>query len=298
MFKVFLKNTFALFFAIIGLVVIFLIMGPILDTKKYDEIVANGIETTAEVVDVNSSTITYLDVKYYSVKYVFKDGSGVKHDGDSTHTFTYSDLLLLELDNTILIKYDPETFESIEADYSSKNNPSLIGSTIALVLVGITDLVLWVVAIRIIANAFIKIWVLKNGEETTAEVVNIHSNVRVSNRHLYYIKYKWTDSLGNVRISKTGADYSEEIARELLSRQNIIIKAKGKHSAIVVDREIKESAKNITTPYMAQHSFEENIFINKTSEEIRRCNHCNQVVERKSNFCPNCGAEMNEEENN
>ena len=298
MFRVLLKNSFALLFAIIATVVMFLIADPILDVKKYDVIVDTGIETTAEVVEVNPSTITVMNVTYYSLKFVFEDEFGIKHTGDTTYAFTYEDLLKLELNNSILIKYDPETLESVEAEFNSKDNPSIKVSIVALVVVGIVGLILWIVAIRIILKAFIKQSVLRNGQETTAEVIKIGSNVRVNGKPLYFIEYRWRDNLGNSHNTQTGADYTEEIAKELASRGNIIIKVKGKHSAIVVDKEVEYSSRSNPKTYIEEQSYKD-ILLNRTPiRETKKCNYCGQVIEDNANFCPNCGAEMNEEENN
>ena len=138
-------DKFFILFAIIFLIPVIILIIVFFNQPNYNYILKNGIETTAEIQSGTANTSVKInDVHYYDIRYRFYDENNNVHFGRTSMTYTYQEIIELVKIGTITIKYDPKTFESIEASY---NPASDMGNIFLYIMAGvftIADIVLWV----------------------------------------------------------------------------------------------------------------------------------------------------------
>lgn len=233
MMKIIFTRNFLLIFAFVFLIPA-IILGVILfKTPNYENIITNGIETKAEVIPNSAkSNVEVNGINYYYVEFQFTIDE-LTYKGKTTSSYTIHEAVELEEIGVIRIKYDPKTFESVEADY----NPSLDkGGTTTLILFiafGLADLILWIIsAIRIYIN-YTADKIIKHGIEYTAVVNNIGSAIVENRVPKYYIEYSWQNELGETISNKSPSIYNEQQAFEMKNAKYIIIRTIGKKSVIM-----------------------------------------------------------------
>ena len=150
MVKTFFKNNFATIFAIfIAVFAAAFSFWAFANRVDYKDILENGIETQAEVLkNTYYSSLEVNGVAYYTIDFEFVDENGHSHIGTTSETFTYYEISQLCERGVITIKYDPETFDAIEASYDpSQDSGKNIATTFAVIFC-VVDALLWFFVIK------------------------------------------------------------------------------------------------------------------------------------------------------
>lgn len=286
MIKTFFKHNFVTIFAVfVAFFAIALSYAAFGNRVDYEHILANGIETEAEVLENTSrSTLVVNDVEYYMVDFEFVDENGHSHIGTTSETFTYFEMAKLCERGVITIKYDPRTFEAIEASYDpSADNGKNVISILAWVFCGI-DAVLWFFVIKTGIKNIRDKKLAENGREYTAKVSYIKSTLTVNNVPKYKVFYTWVGENGGTMSGSSSSIYNRDEAEALERAGAIQIKAEGKHSVI------------ITTPDMCQHNHFDNVSDEEANQqriEQLKCDYCGHNITKEDEYCGNCGAQVN-----
>ena len=286
MVKTFFKHNvviiFAIFVAVFAIILSFIAFGNRVD---YKDILANGIETQAEVLEhTYRSNLEVNGVPYYKVDFEFVDENGHSHIGTTSESFTYYEISQICDRGVITIKYDPESFDAIEASYNpSQDTGKKSITTIALVFMGI-DAILWFFAIKTGIRNIREKKLAENGREYTAKVTYISSNVVVNDVPKYKVHYTWVGENGTAMSASSRSIYLRHEAEALESAGTIQIKAEGKLSVI------------ITSPDMCQHNHYDNL-TNEVADQQRqaqlKCDYCGHNISSSDEYCGNCGARVN-----
>lgn len=275
---------FIMIFAIIWSLVVFAVYNSY-DSSKYQTILKEGIETTA-IVNISKTTTDsptiFMDKEYYSVYYYFEDDNGNTHMGETSDSYRHSEVEKIVDDGTILIKYHPTTFESVQADYTKSNDIEYKAMILFFSIFLVVAIILWIVTIVAITknNKRPKNDQLEfNGQQYTATVVGIGTNITQNGIQRYYIDYTWTDQSGKQYSNRTPSDYSYEHARLMEQTGQIKIIAKGKNSYIIENGIVSAYQKTIVTPQKE---------VIETSK--KNCQYCGAPLHHNKDKCPNCGA--------
>ena len=264
---------FFLLFAVTFAVPPFLMMGDILAIPRYNEIKETGVATEAIVVAGSErSNLTVNDVSYYSVEYEFTV------NGETYSNRTEANYTLLEVKKlkTIKIKYDPETFESVPADFSWLKSQGIKSSLIFVVVFGLFDICFWIIEIVFIFK-FIKRGVLAfKGKTYTAKFVAIKPGIIYNGTPLYSICYTWQDDSGEVRDGKSDDDYTMTEAHAFELAGEFKISAYGDISKII----------SKPSKLVFKQAKEENVKV----EDYYECPYCKAYLTKNTTKCPSCGA--------
>ena len=298
--KVFFKKNIAL---LLGLLFIFvtLLFGFVMlkDNINYSNILKNGIETDGYILPESYYSNTIVNnVKYYEIGYYFYDEQSNKHEGTTSATYTYSEILEFSEMETIKIKYDPKTFDSVESSFNlygtyTKNSIFVLG---IFVFFSVLSFV-WGIIIGIKEISLVK--VKRDGKEYPALVVAKTSGVVVNGVPQYRIVYTWKDELGNNITSKTRCIYTYYEALALEELGKITIKAIGKRSFVTTIPDVSRfyaEGQDTTVSYdenreksVIEKRFEAKMLKGKSS----KCEFCGQKVNSTYEYCDNCGARIN-----
>lgn len=241
----------------------------------YKDLVKNGTETYATVVTNSARSTSEINgVKYYSIEYTFTDSNNETHTGRTSEAYTYSEIVVLKKNGTILIKYNPKTFQSIQATYKMGSSPT---TTIFLVFTGV-DIIIWGVAIFLVVKEIKNRKILKNGKVYIATYVSSGSNVKVNGMPMFHIKYFWENENGEMFEEKSGHDYTYMEAMAFETAKTFKVKAANGKSVIYSTPAelVKLNTKNEKTKLKQ----EENI----------KCEYCGSLYSSKKTQCPSCGA--------
>lgn len=147
-------------FAIVAgflLIAMFFMLLPSCVPSVYQDLIDHGVETEATILGgTQDSDMEIQGVKYYNIKYTFKDEKGVEHEGKTTTKYTIEKIKAMEENKTIKILYDRETFESIEADVKEDEGAGSV-RFIPIIIMGVIDIILWIIAIYGFRNALAEI---------------------------------------------------------------------------------------------------------------------------------------------
>ena len=246
---------------------------------KYEKILKTGIEVQAEIIsDSYSSNLEVMETKYYKIEYIFVDENNIKHQGTTSESLTYADVLNLLESGYINIKYNPETFESIESSYhiTSSIRSQMIISGIIIVL----DLAAWIIAIVCVILEIRKAIISNIGKEYKAVFISYDSFLNISDTQLYSISYTWKDEYGQIKNGKSKPFFTYHEANALKNAGTFDIKVIGKKSIITAD-----------FSKLSIHNFET---IKKKKSETFTCAYCCTVYDKILERCPSCGASQNE----
>ncbi len=286
MIRTFFKHNFlaifAIFFAIPVIALGALAFG---NSVNYKDILNNGIETQAEVLEhTYRSSLEVNGVPYYRIDFEFVDENGHSHIGTTSETFTYYEITQLCERGVITIKYDPKTFDAIEASYNSSEDTGKNTMLIFFFVFGGVDVLLWVAVVKTGINNIKNAKIAKTGKDYTATVTHINSNVTVNHVPKFKVHYTWVGENGVTMSGSSSSIYSRYEAEALERAGNIQIKAEGKRSVIM------------TTPDMCQHNHYDNISnseANVQRQEQLKCDYCGHNISPKDEYCANCGARVN-----
>lgn len=286
MIRVFFKHNFLVFLAIFFAIPV-VILGSLTfgNSVNYRHILNNGVETEAEILDhTYRSSLEVNGVPYYRIDFEFVDENGHSHIGTTSETFTYYEITQLCERGIITIKYDPRTFEAIEASYDpSADNGKNVTSILAWVFCGI-DAVLWFFVIKTGIKNIRDKKLAENGREYTAKVSYIKSTLIINNVPKYKVFYTWVGENGGTMSGSSSSIYNRDEAEALERAGAIQIKAEGKHSVI------------ITTPDMCQHNHFDNVSDEEANQqriEQLKCDYCGHNITKEDEYCGNCGAQVN-----
>ncbi len=270
--KVFLF-LFFLVFAVAFAMPVFFMISPILEIPEKNDILENGVTITAEVVDgTQSSSITVNDVAYYSVQYEFIV-DGTPHYGKTTQRYTRSEVNNLKF---VTIKYNPETFKSVEVDYQAKTDPEIKTSIMLIAICGVLDIIFWIVEIVLIIQ-FIKLGIVAlKGKEYTAKFIAIKPGVVYNGTPMYSIAYSWVDVIGEVLEGESGDDYTLNEAHAFELAGQFKIMAYGNISKIT----------SKPSKMLFKQAKEENVSV----ENYYVCPYCNSMLPADATKCTACGA--------
>ena len=286
------KNNMVMVFAIIFTVVTTIIF--VSDrSNKYQNIARNGIQTTANIDyhrnSLSPSRTKYMGKSYYSVHYYFEDEDGFTHYGQTSVSFTRSEAVDIIEDGQITIKYNPATYESIQADYKKSNDARHKILIIFQIIFSAMTSLLWIAAIVVITKNIKSPKSVKTeikGEQYTATVVGIGTDITQNGIQRYYIDYTWTDQSGRNYSNRTASDYSYEHAKLMEQTGQIKIIAKGRNSSIIENGIVSTYQKTRITPSKD--------FITpkkETNEPSKKnCQYCGFPLDKDSKKCPICGA--------
>lgn len=292
MLKTFIKGNFLMIFAVaFAIPVLILSIFIFSDNTDYDDLLKNGIETTGYVIENSATTTTTVnDVPYYSIKYYFRDENLNEHEGRTSESYTYWEITQMEKRGTIVIKYDPKTFDSIEANYDPSEDVGRNTLWIFFAIFGLADVIMWVFVVKAGIHNLLLAKVEKEGKEYSATVTGISSSLVVNGVPKYKVSYTW---IGDGGVSISGSSTSQYLygeAAALESAGTITIKAIGKDSVI------------ITTPDMCLHNHYNNIEDGVANDlppqtpqkpQEVRCDYCGHYISKNDEYCGHCGAKVN-----
>lgn len=275
---------FAAFFAIPVVVLFFVLFGNNVD---YNYILKNGIKTEATPIEHSESTTTTVNgTEYYSIEYYFYDENNIKHYGETSESFTHVEIYQIIKRGSIVIKYDPMSFESIEADYDESKDTGKNVSIIFLVVFCVVEIVLWYFVVRKAMKNIREVKITNNGQEYTATVTHISTNLMVNGVQMYKVHYTWVGETGETISSASDSVYQIHQAEALERAKRITIKAIGKKSIIM------------TNPDMCVDRYYNNLE-NGISDDLEKeketlkCDYCGHEISSTDEYCGNCGARVN-----
>ena len=286
MVKTFFKNNFvaifAIFVAVFAAILSFIAFGNRID---YEYILANGIETQAEVLEnTYYSSLEVNGVSYYTIDFEFIDENGNIHRGTTSETFTYQEIARLCERGIITIKYDPETFDAIEASYDPSQDSGKNVTTALAIAFLVVDAILWVFVVKAGIRNLKEKKIEETGKEYTANVTGIKVGVVVNNVPRYKVMYTWIGENGTTMSGSSKAKYYQREAEALEQAGTIQIKAVGNISVIT------------TSPDMCKHDhygYLTNEDARIKSKEQLKCDYCGHNISEKDEYCANCGARVN-----
>lgn len=285
MIKSIFKDNFILIFALFFALPFFFLFPEVFGDKvDYKHILANGIETEATLIEGSErSSVSVNDVNYYCVDYYFFDENMVKHYGTTSESFSYYDLWQLFENETIMIKYDPKNFDSIEAFYNSSKDKGKNITTTFIIVFAIIDSILWLFAILKIKRNFKLRKILNVGKEFSAKVVKFDSNMVVNGVPRYKVYYNWISDTGESIQGVSPSIYKLQEAEALQNMRDIQIKAIGKDSVI------------ISKPDFCFDNHEQVVHNHSAIQEDNqlKCDYCGHNITEKDTYCGNCGARVN-----
>lgn len=283
---IFYKNEGLIFLAIIFLILAIVIPVSMYDRSiDYDYIIQHGVETEATINPSSyDSNVSVNDIRYYNVEYCFYDSDGNSHIGRTSTSYNNFEIKEIIENETIMIKYDPETYESVESSYDRSRDQGRKSSNVFLFAFGGIDLIMWII---IIVNAINNISLKKvydKGLEYDAEVTSISTHSIENNNSKYKVHYKWTDELGNSYTGSSSYKYLHYQAVDLHNKVNIKIKALGKKSFILTIPSLgRNENDNDRVKSPIERRFE------KYASKNNRCLRCGQNLKATDVNCPNCG---------
>ena len=295
MFKTFIKGNFLMIFAIFfAIPVIVLAALTFSNNTDYDYLLENGIEAKGYIIENSAqSTTSVNDVSYYSIGYYFRDENLNEHEGRTSESYTYWEITHMEINGSIYIKYDPETYESIEATYNPSEDVGRNTMWIFFAVFGLVDAIMWVIVIKVGRHNLLLAKVEKEGKEYTANVTGISSNVTINNVPRFKVHYTWIGDSGTTMSGSSTSKYFRGEAEALEMAKTITIKAMGKDSVIM------------TTPDMCLHNHYNNIEDGVANDlppqtpptpqkpQEVKCDYCGHYVSSSEKYCNNCGAQLN-----
>ena len=278
--KFFIRN-FIVFMAIFfALPTIFMFYHLSVNNTKYQHILDNGIEVEAEIIpDSYRSSGRVNETTVYKIDFIYIDHNGEKHNGTTLNSYSYFDINILIRQGTITIKYDPETFDSIEASYNASKDKNMV--TIFAIAFTCADLALWGIAIAIVINNLKKKKAEKYGKEYTATVTNYKHTLSTNNVRKYTVYYTWVGENGISYKGSSGSRYLLEEAEALQQAKNITIKAIGKSSVI------------ISTPDLCINNHYNKTEDSHADNSELKCEYCGHTITKTDQYCNHCGAKVN-----
>ena len=255
--------------------------------SKYQEIAENGITAEAKIVS-NSSDVAVNDVRYYYIRFVFEDKQGNTHEGRTSTRYTYYEVKRLSENKTIVIKYDPATYESIEANYSKSEDKKSDGLVIMKIIFIVVSLGLIGSAVASAYNAFMKNKIDKYGVEVNAQVLDMIGGTKVNGVEKFSIKYSWSDpNTGEFIEKKTTHKFTKKEAQALIDANTIRIKVLNKKSYILT---------NVTELVLGNNSSMGSSISDKIYKN-KNCQYCGGVIEDEdASYCPLCGARISKDD--
>lgn len=243
---------------------------------KYSAIISNGIETEAIVLNMEYANMEIKEEPIYIITYQFYDEQGEMHFGKTQPSFTGKEAMEFINNGYITIKYNPETFESVEASYTFFSGGKNIIFIFFLVFTTV-DLIIWGVLIYSIIKSKKNKRIEKDGKEYTATFISYDSNVTVNNVPMFHIIYTWENEYGEIKQEKTSSDYTLSEAMMFKHAKTFKIKAIGNEGVIV----------SVPTELTGQ------IELNKLLEIQNKCQFCGGLYDKQLERCPSCGAVRN-----
>ena len=270
--KVFLFFFFLAFAICFAMPAVFLVE-PLLEIPEKNAILESGVEIAAVVVPGSErSNIEVNGVAYYSVEYKFVVDNA-EHFGKTTQRYTYNEASRL---NILTIKYNPDTFKSVQVDYDFKTDAEVKTSFIILAICGVFDLIFWIIEIVLIIQ-FIKLGIVAlKGKSYTAKFIAIKPGVIYNGTPMYSIAYTWMNDSGETLEGKSGDDYTLNEAHAFELAQEFKIMAYGNISKIA----------SKPSKMIFKQAKEENVSV----ENYYVCPYCNSMLPTSTTKCTSCGA--------
>jgi DNA-directed RNA polymerase subunit RPC12/RpoP len=158
-----------------------------------------------------------------------------------------------------------------------------MGLLLGFAIFGIVDVFLWVVVIKIGINNIGNKQVAEKGEDFTATVSYINSNVTINGVPKYKVHYTWVGGDGTTKSGSSGSVYMLHEAEALEQAKTIDIKVIGKRSVIM------------TSPDTCLHQHYNNVegsVADKNTQQLK-CDYCGHHITESDEYCSNCGARVN-----
>lgn len=294
MVKAFLKGNIALLVAIVMLIPVIIVYSTGLNnTKDYEYILEHGIETEGYIIpDSYKHQGVYMNEDYYSISYYFYDEDFNKHVDETASYYSYNEIMELNYRESIKVRYDSETFDSVEAIYKTTGKKFKNSVLIIICILGVVDLIAWIFAIRLGLLGISLLKVEKEGKEYSARVECIAGGLVVNGVPKCKVRYVWDDELGNIKKGWSRYVYTHKEGLALEKQFNIVIKAIGKRSFIVTKPDLSlldnEPKENLEIPEIAKR-YDKYVKKNK----VIVCEYCGHKQKwSDDNTCKNCGARL------
>jgi len=254
----------------------------------------NGIETTAIVYDYSNDT-TENDIPLYSLYYRFYDENGNIHEGKTSCDYLYDDVEeIMDGTKEISIKYNPDTFDSVQSSFSGKPNIALY----ILPIFGLISVYFIFSMIKdvIVFNKHKKI--IKEGTRTQGQYLGYRLYHKSNSEQYYYVQYSYKDNQGvqQTTISKYFTFNSKQIT--MMEQKGVVdVAYLGNESTIIFDDIYKNSSatsNNNSSPVSQVSIGHINVFeeikVDSKPVEKKKCEYCGEDLPDGELVCPKCGA--------
>lgn len=262
---IFFRHNFAFAFAIILMLIAILPTIFVSTRQKHDKdyLLENGIEVVAEITSYDS----YINsgMEFIRIHYTYLDEEGNSHKGTATD-YMYLDVKKYLDENKIPIKYDPETFQSIEAFYA-EIDLSLIVFWIMTIGLWSATILLYIFGIKKGCRNFKENEVFEKGSEYMAKVISMVHCGDFGDTQRYKLKYTWVDENEVEYIGYDTVTYPTEEGETLEKNRTVPIKAMGKYGFVRLGLNLKS-----VKPYKKEH----------------KCRYCSTKFNGEQ--CPTCGS--------
>lgn len=287
MFKAFFKWNFLLIFAGAFLIPSFILGLIFAGYVNTDKIISDGIETDGYIISGSYySDVEINEVPKYCIKYYFFDQYDIRHTGKTSTSYDYDEIMRLNNEDVIRIKYDPDTFKSIESSYDSNIDIAKFIISIFFVVFSGVDLILWIISFKTGFRSIRLYFIDKNGKEYNAKVTRISSFTRVNNSHRFCVYFTWVDENGTTRESYSQSKYSYSDALAFKRMGAVTIKAKNNYAVIVTKPNARNNKyDNDRYDYKGNQEY-------KNNGQLTDCRYCGNQVKTSEEYCKHCGAKI------
>ena len=257
-------------FAVVFLFPFFSIVNNINYHNKIKNILVYGVETQATVVENSLKSLTE-DI--YIFEYAFYDNQGKEHYSYTESNYDFNTAKKQYDAGLITIKYDAETFDSVEIPYEFSAPVPLYD-----IFLSIIDISLWIYLLIELIKFIRKKGVLLFGKQYIATYSSKQIANTINHNDLYKIMYVWKDEKGNTHDGVSKDVYTLLEANAFETAKVFKIKAHKNKSVIV------------TSPKWLDVQNEKR----KARKKYYYCIYCGTKFLNNEDACPNCGAPQKE----
>ncbi len=275
----FFKYVFPLIFAVMFSVplIIYFVTLPGMQAKS--ALAQNGTKTTAYIYDYYKSYDDDEGEDEYKFYYRFEVAGELYEGRKSSKSYSYSQVRKLK-GTTIEISYDPNTFESVEADYRVDDTLLIVGIIFEAIAVGA-----FITFISFVIKAIKRRGIKDKGVLRIAHFSDATTNTRINGQPYYNVKYYWQNDNGEYINQTSPADYTYNQSQYYSQVKDFEIKTMGKESVIFEEP--------FTKPIQTNTVYAPEVDQQTSQQELITCEYCGVTFKKGETRCPCCNGPVN-----